>query len=211
IRLPITHRRFVEIVCGDAVVTLQKRRRAANAVTRRSHTRIFVRAADRIETARPRSATSGCHSVMPVPRRRGMSRLRAGSFYHPAVTVACEDSAFACRSTAWGKHDRKQRRKLERNGEASFSRRLPSGAAIAVFTAASVLASQAALADEGGVSFWLPGFFGSLAAAPQQPGWSLTSIYYHPSVSAGGNVAAAREFETGRISLNLTANVNASL
>ena len=27
-----------------------------------------------------------------------------------------------------------------------------------------------AMADEGGVSFWLPGFFGSLAAAPQQPG-----------------------------------------
>ena len=24
-------------------------------------------------------------------------------------------------------------------------------------------------ADEGGVSFWVPGFFGSLAAAPQQP------------------------------------------
>src|SRR5215475_13339221 len=50
-----------------------------------------------------------------------------------------------------------------------------------------------------------------LAAAPQQPGWSLTSIYYHTSVSAGADVARAREFETGRIPLNLTANVNASL
>src|SRR5262249_62103038 len=39
IRLPITHRRFVEIICGDAVVPLQKRRRAAIAVTRRSHAR----------------------------------------------------------------------------------------------------------------------------------------------------------------------------
>src|SRR5262249_24090452 len=66
-------------------------------------------------------------------------------------------------------------------------------------------------ADEGGVSFWLPGFFGSLAAAPQQPGWSLTSIYYHTSVSAGADVARAREFEIGRIPVNLTANVNASL
>src|SRR5262249_13067613 len=100
---------------------------------------------------------------------------------------------------------------MTRNGEASFSPRLPSGAAIAGSTAASVLASQAALAAEAWLSFWLAGFFGSLAAAPQQPGWSLTSIYYHSSVSAGGNVAAAREFETGRISLNLTANVNASL
>src|SRR5262249_28774203 len=52
------------------------------------------------------------------------------------------------------------------------------------------------------VSFWLPGFFGSLAAAPQQPGWSLTSIYYHTSVSAGAEVARAREFETGRIPVN---------
>jgi hypothetical protein len=34
-----------------------------------------------------------------------------------------------------------------------------------------------ALADEGGVSFWLPGLFGSLAAVPQQPGWSLATIY----------------------------------
>jgi hypothetical protein len=28
----------------------------------------------------------------------------------------------------------------------------------------TALISQAALADEGGVSFWIPGFFGSLAA-----------------------------------------------
>jgi hypothetical protein len=51
-----------------------------------------------------------------------------------------------------------------------------------------VLVSQAAMADEAGVSFWLPGFFGSLAAAPQQPGWSLADIYYHDHVSAGGDV-----------------------
>ena len=68
-----------------------------------------------------------------------------------------------------------------------------------------------ARADEGGVSFWLPGFFGSLAAAPQQPGWSLTSIYYHTSVSAGADVARAREFQIGRIPVNLTANVSANL
>jgi hypothetical protein len=68
-----------------------------------------------------------------------------------------------------------------------------------------------ATADEGGVSFWLPGFFGSLAATPQQPGWSLTSIYYHTSVSAGADVARAREFQIGRIPVNLTANVSASL
>jgi hypothetical protein len=102
---------------------------------------------------------------------------------------------------------------MTRNGEAGFSRRLRSkrDAAIAVLTAASVLVSQAALADEGGVSVWLPGFFGSLAASPLQPGWSLTSIYYHTTVSAGADVAKAREITIGRIPANLNVNVSASL
>jgi hypothetical protein len=81
----------------------------------------------------------------------------------------------------------------------------------ALILIASIAVPTGARADEGGVSFWLPGFFGSLAAAPQQPGWALTSIYYHTSVSAGADVARAREFEIGRIPVNLTANVNASL
>ena len=42
---------------------------------------------------------------------------------------------------------------------------------------------EESLANEGGVSFWLPGLFGSLAAVPQQPGWSAALIYYHTSVS----------------------------
>ena len=33
-----------------------------------------------------------------------------------------------------------------------------------------------ARADEGGVSFWLPGFISSLAATPLQPGWSFAAI-----------------------------------
>src|SRR3974390_2192933 len=72
-----------------------------------------------------------------------------------------------------------------------------------------------ARADEGGVSFWIPGFFGSLAATPTTPGWSVTSIYYHDSVSASGNVALAREFEIRNVPATLTAsftgNVNASV
>src|SRR5262245_50563350 len=74
-----------------------------------------------------------------------------------------------------------------------------------------VSVTTVAWTGEGGVSFWLPVFFGSLAAAPQQPGWSLTSIYYHTSVSAGADVARAREFQIGRIPVNLTANVSANL
>jgi len=48
-------------------------------------------------------------------------------------------------------------------------------------------------ADEAGVSFWLPGQYGSFAASPGEPGWSLESTYYHASASA----SAARSFERG--------------
>ena len=68
-----------------------------------------------------------------------------------------------------------------------------------------------AAADEGGVSFWLPGLFGSLAAAPQQPGWSLATIYWHDSVSAGADVGRAREFTIGNIPVSASANLSARL
>ena len=77
-----------------------------------------------------------------------------------------------------------------------------------VFIAGSTDGSRA---DEGGVSFWLPGIFGSLAAVPQQPGWSLSTMYYHTEVSASGDVARAREFEIGKIPGNLSASLNANL
>nr|WP_068031962.1 transporter [Rhodoplanes sp. Z2-YC6860] len=68
------------------------------------------------------------------------------------------------------------------------------------------------MADEGGVSFWLPGMFGSLAAAPQQqPGWAFMTTYYHTSVSAQGDVTRAREITIGRFPANLSATVNAKL
>ena len=71
--------------------------------------------------------------------------------------------------------------------------------------------SHGALADEGGVSFWIPGLFGSLAAVPQQPGWSLANIYYHTSVSAGADVARSREFTLNRVPANVTLNANLNL
>jgi hypothetical protein len=73
------------------------------------------------------------------------------------------------------------------------------------------LPAQIARADEGGVSFWIPGFFGSLAATPTTPGWSGTTIYYHDSVSAGADVARAREFEIRNIPVNFTGNVSATV
>ena len=71
--------------------------------------------------------------------------------------------------------------------------------------------SDCALADESGVSFWIPGLFGSLASTPQQPGWSLANIYYHTSVSAGADVARAREFTLNRVPGNVTVNANLNL
>jgi hypothetical protein len=53
---------------------------------------------------------------------------------------------------------------------------------------AGFFAPAAAFADESGVSFWLPGIFGSLAATPQQPGFSFATINYFTGVSAGRSI-----------------------
>jgi hypothetical protein len=95
------------------------------------------------------------------------------------------------------------------------SRRLPVKALIALAFGLAVNGPHTATADEGGVSMWLPGIYGSLAAAPQQPGWSLPLIYYHTSVSASGSIAAAKEVRIGNLSstlrVNLDLNVNSDV
>ena len=80
----------------------------------------------------------------------------------------------------------------------------------AIFVAAG-LAPISALADEGGVSFWLPGTFGSLAAVPVTPGWSAATTYYHTTVNAGADVFAAREITIGRFNPTVNLAVSASL
>ena len=83
---------------------------------------------------------------------------------------------------------------------------LSAGAAIAL------LFPTVALADEDGVSFWLPGLFGSLAAVPQAaPGWSFLTFSYDTDVSAGGDVARARSIRIGRFDPTLTARLSADL
>jgi hypothetical protein len=84
------------------------------------------------------------------------------------------------------------------------------GAAVG-FLAAAISLSQSALADEGGVSFWLPGQFGSLASVPQQPGWSFAAVNYYTSVNASGAVAASREITIGRFNPTVTVNANLNL
>jgi len=103
-------------------------------------------------------------------------------------------------------------------GPVLFSQRMQNilRAAAAIFALAIVsCATSNALADEGGVSFWLPGLYGSLAAAPQQPGWAFAAINYYDSISASGSIAAAREVTVGRfnptVNVNLNVNANANL
>jgi hypothetical protein len=74
-----------------------------------------------------------------------------------------------------------------------------------------VTAPNAVHADEGGVSFWLPGLYGSLAAVPQQPGWSLATVFYNTNVSAGNSVALARAFSIGAVPANAFVNASAHL
>ncbi|MET0540891.1 MAG: transporter [Variovorax sp.] len=79
-------------------------------------------------------------------------------------------------------------------------RRLASCSAIAV-----AAAWLPAFASEGGVSFWLPGNFGSFAAAPSEPGWALPLIYFHGPASAGANIPIARG---GRLTAGIKAQAD---
>lgn len=56
-----------------------------------------------------------------------------------------------------------------------------------------VLGHHVAFADEAGVSVWLPGTFGSLAAVPVQPGFQWTTTYYHATATS----KSSTEFEEG--------------
>src|SRR5262245_65515032 len=68
--------------------------------------------------------------------------------------------------------------------------------------------SQPSVADQGGIGFWLPGTFGSLAATPLQPGLSWSTLYLHSFVSGGGDVASSRaiRFHPGRVA-NFSVNL----
>lgn len=54
-------------------------------------------------------------------------------------------------------------------------------------------APSAARADFGGISFWLSGLMGSLAAVPGQLGWSWMTLYVHLSQEAD----SGRKFQAG--------------
>jgi hypothetical protein len=101
----------------------------------------------------------------------------------------------------------RRRRKPESSIVSVFVGRGEHRACIGVVTSLPAVS----LADEDGVSFWLPGLFGSLAAVPQQSGWQLTVMNYYDSVSASGSVAAAREITIGKLSPTVSVNLNVSV
>lgn len=78
--------------------------------------------------------------------------------------------------------------------------RAAGGLALAI----AVCSGQSARADEGGVSFWVPGQYGSFAAVAPTPGWSLPLVFYNYGGSAGRGVTLPR----GHL---LSAGLNASL
>src|ERR1700675_2789300 len=92
---------------------------------------------------------------------------------------------------------------------AAHRRRL---AVAAIVLAPAVMSySNGALADESGISFWVPGFFGSMAATPQQPGWSLATFYYHTDVSASGSAALSKQITIGQFNPTINVSVNANI
>jgi hypothetical protein len=66
-------------------------------------------------------------------------------------------------------------------------------------------------AVRGGVSFWVPGNFGSMAAVPPTPGWSFAEYYYHSSVGAAGKVPDARAIRIGTFTGIENVTVNGSV
>src|SRR5262245_26194109 len=84
-------------------------------------------------------------------------------------------------------------------------------ARVAALPLVAAIGSTSASADEGGVSFWVPGFVASLAATPQVPGFSFANIVYFSQISAGGNVAFAKQVAAGNIDVNFNGNLNANV
>ncbi len=65
--------------------------------------------------------------------------------------------------------------------------------------------SNPALADENGISFWLPGMYGSLAAVPGKPGPAIAAFYFHSSPQAAKDKTFRHD---GRVSADVDAQVD---
>ena len=81
-------------------------------------------------------------------------------------------------------------------------------ATLAMALAALVAGAVGAEADEAGISFWVPGTYGALAAAPLPQGFSLAEVYYHSPVKAGADVATAIQISRAGVMAKLPATLD---
>ena len=79
-----------------------------------------------------------------------------------------------------------------------------------VFQAGAAFAGGATVvsADESGISFWVPGTYGALAAAPLPQGFSIAEIYYHSPIKGGGDVAIARQIPIAGVTTKVSASLD---
>src|SRR5262249_45824124 len=63
-------------------------------------------------------------------------------------------------------------------------------------------------ADESGISFWVPGTYGPLAAAPLPQGFSIAEIYYHSPIKGGGDIAIARQIPVAGVTTKVSATLD---
>jgi len=75
-----------------------------------------------------------------------------------------------------------------------------------LFIYAGLLSTQSALADEGGVPFWMSGQYASMAAVPMATGWSLVALPYAYS----GSADKTKTFQRGQ-SINAGVSTRESL
>ena len=92
---------------------------------------------------------------------------------------------------------------------ARLARRIFSVSTLALGT--TLITTNFAVADEGGVGFWVTGFAASLAATPQVPGFSFANVLYYSQLTGGGDVAFARQVNRGNITTNFSGNLSAGI
>src|SRR5262245_29454179 len=87
----------------------------------------------------------------------------------------------------------------------SFGVRLGTPVAICIGLIAGLTAASA---DEGGISFWTPGTYGALAAAPLPQGFSLAEVYYHAPVKGGGDLGVATQIPIAGVTTRVPASLD---
>src|SRR5262245_53631476 len=154
--------------------------------------------------SRQKSAPVEDSGYSPIGRtaRRDQNLIMSARIRPPSRPPGCADREAEMENSHRSTRDKRRTVKAS-----------PSAGLLASFAAAAILtgAPSLARADEGGVGFWVPGFFGSLTATPLVPGFSFALIYLHGEVTGGADVAFARQVRRGNIAANFTGNLDINI